>query len=152
MGEGHTEGELRGGEHAAEPRRPAEEPVSESGWVTTEVAAEALDVSPRTVRDYIANRKLEAKSEGEGVERRWLVSIDSVQAMREARRAAARSPRERREGLRGGEAAGGVVAHGPRVAVSARPGGGPGGTNRADREHAPGGARPLARRERAPPG
>ena len=105
MGEGHTESELRGGEHAAEPRRPAEEPVSESGWVTTEVAAEALNVSPRTVRDYIANRKLEAKSEGEGVERRWLVSIDSVQAMREARRAAARLPRERREGLRGGEAA-----------------------------------------------
>jgi hypothetical protein len=63
MGEGHTEGELRGGEHAAESRRPAEEPVSESGWVTTEVAAEALDVSPRTVRDTspTVNLKLNRK-------------------------------------------------------------------------------------------
>src|SRR5215203_7171404 len=40
---------------------------SESGWVTTEVAAAALHVSPRTVRDYITSGDLEAKSEGEGV-------------------------------------------------------------------------------------
>jgi excisionase family DNA binding protein len=80
--------ELRSGEHAEDARHTSAEPLSESGWVTTEVAAEALDVSPRTVRDYIANRELEAKPEGASVERRWLISIDSVQEMHRQRRAA----------------------------------------------------------------
>jgi excisionase family DNA binding protein len=80
--------ELRSGERAEDAQYTSTEPLFESGWVTTEVAAEALDVSPRTVRDYIANRELEAKPEGESVERRWLVSIDSVQEMHRQRRAA----------------------------------------------------------------
>ena len=50
------------------------EAAAESGYVTTEVAAAGLNVSPRTVRDYIKAGKLEAKSQGEGVERRWLIS------------------------------------------------------------------------------
>jgi Helix-turn-helix domain len=110
VGEDATANDLRGGEYAEDTPPSAAEPVSESGWVTTEVAAEALNVSPRTVRDYIANDKLAAKPEGEGVERRWLVSIDSVQAMLEARRTSGRSPRGRREGTRGGEVAANIPA------------------------------------------
>jgi chromosome segregation ATPase len=62
------------------------------------------------VRDYIANGKLDAKPEGEGVERRWLVSIDSVHALRQARQSAARSPRDRHEVPRGGELAAEIAA------------------------------------------
>jgi hypothetical protein len=58
---------------------------SESGWVSTKVAAEALGVHPRTVRAYIARGDLEAKAEGKGVEKAYLVSIDSVYALRERR-------------------------------------------------------------------
>jgi hypothetical protein len=57
-------------------------PADQSGWVTTKVAAQALRVDPRTVRKYINQGKLEAKVEGEGVEKAYLVSIDSVYALR----------------------------------------------------------------------
>src|SRR4028118_505704 len=63
-----------------------------SGWVTTGVAAKSLGVSPRTVRWHIERRNLEAKAEGEGVRRSWLVSIDSLQALRDSRQHAAQSP------------------------------------------------------------
>jgi hypothetical protein len=56
-----------------------------SGWVTTEVAARALRVSPRTVRRYIERGELAAKPEGEGVNRVWLVSVDSLYALRASR-------------------------------------------------------------------
>ncbi len=56
-----------------------------SGWVTTKVAAEALSVDPRTVRTYISRGELEAKVEGEGVEKTYLVSIDSVYSLRDRR-------------------------------------------------------------------
>jgi hypothetical protein len=98
------------GELPADTRQTSAEPLSESGWATTEVAAEALGVSPRTVRDYIANGKLDAKPEGEGVERRWLVSIDSVHTMRQARQSAGRSPRDRQAEPRGGELAAEIAA------------------------------------------
>jgi hypothetical protein len=58
---------------------------SASGWVTTEVAARAVRVSPRTIRRYIDQGKLEAKLEGEGVRREWFVSVDSLQALRATR-------------------------------------------------------------------
>ena len=74
----------------------AAEIPDESGWVTTEVAAEALRVSPRTVRDYIRSGDLNAKSEGEGVAKRWLVSIDAVQALRDKRLSSGEMPRARR--------------------------------------------------------
>ena len=74
----------------------AAEISDESGWVTTEVAAEALRVSPRTVRDYIRSGDLNAKSEGEGVAKRWLVSIDAVQALRDKRLSSGEMPRARR--------------------------------------------------------
>ena len=57
----------------------------ESGWITTEVAARAVRVSPRTIRRYIDQGKLEAKPQGEGVRREWLVSVDSLHALRAAR-------------------------------------------------------------------
>jgi hypothetical protein len=58
---------------------------SESGWITTEVAARAVRVSPRTIRRYIDQGKLEAKPQGEGVRREWLVSGDSLHALRASR-------------------------------------------------------------------
>jgi hypothetical protein len=68
-----------------------------SGWVNTKVAAEALGVDPRTVRVYIERGDLQAKSEGEGVNKTYLVSIDSVYALRELRGHPRKTRRDRRE-------------------------------------------------------
>ncbi len=75
-----------------------EETVSDSGWVTTKRAAAALGVATRTVRDYIRSGKLTGRPEGEGVEKTWYVSIDSIYALREERRQKARggNPADRR--------------------------------------------------------
>jgi hypothetical protein len=67
-----------------------------SGWVSTQQAARALGISPRTVRWHIEQGNLEAKPEGEGVKRTWLVSIDSLQAFRDTRRSAGDQPRSYR--------------------------------------------------------
>ncbi len=53
------------------------------GWVTTRQAARALGVIPRQVRNYIAAGDLEGRKEGKGVNERWLVSISSVDALRQ---------------------------------------------------------------------
>jgi DNA-binding transcriptional MerR regulator len=53
--------------------------------VTTDVAAKAVRVSPRTIRRYIDQGNLEAKLQGEGVRRQWLVSVDSLHALRASR-------------------------------------------------------------------
>jgi len=53
--------------------------------VTTDLAAKAVRVSPRTIRRYIDQGKLEAKPQGEGVRREWLVSVDSLHALRASR-------------------------------------------------------------------
>src|SRR4051812_17329549 len=53
------------------------------GWVTTRVAAVALGIQPRRVRNYIADGELEARTKGEGANRRYLVSISSVEALRD---------------------------------------------------------------------
>lgn len=63
------------------PTTEAREDLGESGWVTTHVAAAALKRSPRRVREYIRRGKLAAKTEGEGVRKRWLVSVDSLNAL-----------------------------------------------------------------------
>ena len=68
-----------------------------SGWVTTQVAAEALGVDPRTVRTYISRGILKAKVEGEGVEKAYSVDIDSLQALRDARKSSRKGPRKIRE-------------------------------------------------------
>src|SRR5918998_2733044 len=66
-------------------RTPSADTSGESGWVTTEVAAKAVRVSPRTIRRYIDRGELEAKPQGEGVRREWLVSVDSLHALRASR-------------------------------------------------------------------
>ena len=92
MGEDHI-----GGESAATGpatyRGNSRDNSPSSGWVTTQQAARALDISPRTVRWHIERGNLEAKPEGEGVKRTWLVSIDSLQAFRDARQTTATLPR-----------------------------------------------------------
>src|ERR671911_1536868 len=66
---------------------------SESGWITTEVTARAVRVSLRTIRRYIEQGRLEAKPQGEGVRREWLVSVDSLHALRATRTFEEPSPR-----------------------------------------------------------
>jgi hypothetical protein len=73
-----------------------------SGWTTTEVAAEALGVSSRTVRNYIQRGYLAAKEEHEGITDRYLVSVDSLYALRDRRKNEARG---KRNGRRVSEAA-----------------------------------------------
>ena len=68
-----------------------------SGWINTKVAAEALGVDPRTIRAYIERGDLQARSEGEGVHKTYLVSIDSVYALRDLRGPPRRRRREIRE-------------------------------------------------------
>jgi len=63
-----------------------------SGWVTTQQAARALGISPRTVRWHIDKGNIEARPEGEGVKRTWLISIESLQEFRDARQAAGELP------------------------------------------------------------
>ncbi len=68
-----------------------------SGWVTTQVAAEALGVDPRTVRTYISRGILKAKVEGEGIEKAYSVDIDTLYALRDARKSSGKGPRKVRE-------------------------------------------------------
>jgi hypothetical protein len=118
--EGQAEGPNveEGAEHTAEPQPRATEavetytanvdplrgddatvhrkPNAPSGWVSTQQAARALGISPRTVRWHIEHGNLEAITEGEGVKRSWLVSIDSLQDFRDARQTAGEMPRSYR--------------------------------------------------------
>lgn len=70
------------GEHGEEHLEVAES----SGYITTKQAAKALGVSRRTVQSYVRRGELEAIVEGEGVEKTFFVSIDSLNALRERRR------------------------------------------------------------------
>lgn len=88
MGEENTRGD-----NAASNR----EDSAHAGWVTTQVAARSLAISPRTVRWHIEQGHIEAKPQGEGVKRSWLVSIDSLQAFRDARQRQGQSPGDFRE-------------------------------------------------------
>ncbi len=59
--------------------------IGDEGWVTTRQAARVLNVIPRQVRNYIAAGNLEGRKEGKGVNERWLVSISSVETLRQKR-------------------------------------------------------------------
>jgi len=64
-----------------------------SGWVNTDVAAEALGVSARSVRNYILNGSLVARKEKEGINKRYVVSVDSLYALRDRRKQEGKSQR-----------------------------------------------------------
>jgi helix-turn-helix protein len=66
-------------------RTEADTSAGGSGWVTTDVAAKALGVSPRTIRRFIDRGDLEGKLEEEGITKAWRVSIDSLHALRDRR-------------------------------------------------------------------
>jgi len=81
-GEGHSETSARlPGEGDDEPG----EALAGSGWTTTKQAAKVLGVSRRSVQGYVRRGLLEAEEEGEGVNKRFSVSIDSLNALREQR-------------------------------------------------------------------
>ena len=83
MGEKPTE-TTRGNSGDAPEETPAGT-LGGSGFVTTKVAAQSLGVNPRTIRTYIERGDLEAKVEGEGIQKTYLVSIDSLYALRDQR-------------------------------------------------------------------
>jgi excisionase family DNA binding protein len=64
-----------------------------SGQVTTKQAAKSLGVSRRTVQSYVRRGELEAEVEGEGVEKTFYISIDSLNALRERRKSSGESAR-----------------------------------------------------------
>jgi hypothetical protein len=59
---------------------------SSSNWVRADVAAASLAVSERTVRNFIYLGELKSKLENGGIRRGWLVSVDSLYALRDKRR------------------------------------------------------------------
>lgn len=84
---------MDGEEHGAFPTRSPGEPSRDfggdlggSGWTTTKQAAKALGVSRRSVQGYVSRGILEAREEGEGVNRRFLISIESLNSLVDRRR------------------------------------------------------------------
>jgi hypothetical protein len=75
-----------------------------SGWVNTDVAAEALGVSARSVRNYILNGTLIASKEKEGINERYVVSVDSLHALRDQRKQEGKLQARRRRASRQSEA------------------------------------------------
>jgi helix-turn-helix protein len=59
--------------------------AGESGWTTTKQAAKVLGVSRRSVQGYVRRGLLEAREEGEGVNKTFLIAIDSLNALRDRR-------------------------------------------------------------------
>jgi hypothetical protein len=82
------DGEARGEIPTQPPDETADvrdESLAGSGWTTTKQAAKVLGVSRRSVQGYVRRGLLEAREEGEGVTKRFIVSIDSLNALRERR-------------------------------------------------------------------
>src|SRR5215203_4451304 len=75
-----------------------------SGWVNTDVAAEALGVSARSVRNYILHGSLVARKEKEGINERYVVSVDSLHALRDRRKQQGKIKANRRRASRQSEA------------------------------------------------
>src|SRR5829696_10351311 len=86
---GAVDGEEHGASSAqspGEPPRDFREDLGGSGWTTTKQAAKVLGLSRRSVQGYVRRGILEAQEEGEGVNKRFFVSIDSLNALSERRR------------------------------------------------------------------
>jgi predicted RNase H-like nuclease (RuvC/YqgF family) len=66
------------------------------GWVTTSVAAAALGIKPRQCRNLIQEGELEARLEGEGRDKRYFVSVSSLEALRNKRQSEGKLPLNRR--------------------------------------------------------
>jgi chromosome segregation ATPase len=66
------------------------------GWVTTSVAAAALGIKPRQCRNLIQEGELEARLEGEGRDKRYFVSVSSLEALRDKRQSGGKLPLSRR--------------------------------------------------------
>jgi hypothetical protein len=66
------------------------------GWVTTSVAAAALGIKPRQCRNLIQEGELEARLEGEGRDKRYFVSVSSIEALRDKRQSKGKIPLNRR--------------------------------------------------------
>ena len=81
-----------------------------SGWVNTDVAAEALGVSARSVRNYILDGALVARKEKEGINERYVVSVDSLHALRDRRKQQGKLQANRRRASRQSEATGKYAA------------------------------------------
>jgi chromosome segregation ATPase len=75
-----------------------------SGWVNTAVAAEALGVSARSVRNYILDGALVARKEKEGISERYVVSVDSLHTLRDQRKLEGNLQARRRRASRQSEA------------------------------------------------
>jgi hypothetical protein len=71
--------------HPGEAAGARDEDFAGSGWTTTKQAAKVLGVSRRSVQGYVRRGLLEAREEGEGVTKRFFVSIDSLNALRARR-------------------------------------------------------------------
>ena len=69
-------------------------PGAGSGWITTDEAAKTLGVHPRTIRRFIDRGDLEGRLEEEGITKSWMVSIDSLHALRNRRKAERHDRRE----------------------------------------------------------
>src|SRR5215207_11544887 len=76
-----------------------------SGWVNTDIAAEALGVSSRSVRNYILNGDLAGHKEKEGINERYVVSVDSLYALRDRRKQEGKLPGKVRRTARRPESA-----------------------------------------------
>ena len=84
---------MDGEEHSETSAKPAgdvREEASGSGWTTTKQAAKLLGVSRRSVQGYVRRGLLEAQEQGQGVNKTFLVSIDSLNALHDRRRHEAR--------------------------------------------------------------
>jgi hypothetical protein len=64
--------------------------------VTTSVAAAALGIKPRQCRNLIQEGELEARLEGEGRDKRYFVSVSSLEALRDKRQSEGKLPLNRR--------------------------------------------------------
>ena len=72
--------------------------------MNTDVAAESLGVSARSVRNYILNGELVARKEKEGINERYVVSVDSLYALRDQRKQQGELQARRRRASRQSEA------------------------------------------------
>ena len=83
--DGEATGEMSA-QHLGEVLGEPGEGLASSGWTTTKQAAKVLGVSRRSVQGYVRRNILEAREEGKGVNKRFFVSIDSLNDLRTRRK------------------------------------------------------------------